>query len=113
MAATQHPDLILLDLGLPDMDGMEVTRRLREWTAVPVIVVSVRDREQDKVAALDAGADDYLSKPFLMGELMARMRAALRHCAKPESQDTRLNSSTRKHLLGELKALEAAFQTNQ
>ena len=63
-AATEHPDLIILDLGLPDMDGVEVTRRLREWTTIPIIVVSVREREDDKVAALDAGADDYLTKPF-------------------------------------------------
>ena len=86
MVALNRPDLVLLDLGLPDMDGLEVTRRLREWSMVPVIIVSVRDREQDKVEALDAGADDYLCKPFSMGELMARMRAALRHFAKPESE---------------------------
>jgi len=79
-----RPDIILLDIGLPDMNGIEVTRRLREWTMVPVIVISVRDDEEDKVAALDAGADDYLSKPFSVNELTARIRAALRHCAKPE-----------------------------
>jgi two-component system KDP operon response regulator KdpE len=73
-----HPDIIFLDLGLPDMDGIEVTRRLREWTQTPVIVLSVRDRETDKIAALDAGADDYLTKPFGMGELMARVRGVLR-----------------------------------
>ena len=84
MAALQHPDLIILDLGLPDMDGLEVTRQLREWSQVPVIIISVRSRDTDKVAALDAGADDYLSKPFAIGELMARLRAALRHCARPE-----------------------------
>jgi two-component system KDP operon response regulator KdpE len=81
---TSHPDIVLLDLGLPDIDGLEVTRRLREWTLVPVIIISVRDREDDKVAALDAGADDYLTKPFSVNELMARIRAALRHCTKPE-----------------------------
>jgi two-component system, OmpR family, KDP operon response regulator KdpE len=79
-----RPDIVLLDLGLPDIDGVEVTRRLREWTLVPVIIISVRDREEDKVAALDAGADDYLTKPFSVNELMARIRAALRHCTKPE-----------------------------
>ncbi len=78
VAAIHRPDVIILDLGLPDMDGTDVTRRLREWTDVPVIVISVRDREEDKVAALDAGADDYLTKPFGAPELMARIRAALR-----------------------------------
>jgi len=81
-----HPDAILLDLGLPDMDGIEVTRRLREWTQIPIIVVSVRDREEDKVAALDTGADDYLTKPFSTNELKARLRAALRHFAPPENK---------------------------
>ncbi len=81
-----RPDIIILDLGLPDMDGVEVTRRLREWTQIPIIVVSVRDREEDKIAALDAGADDYLTKPFSAGELMARLRVALRHTALPESE---------------------------
>ncbi len=78
-AATERPDLIILDLGLPDIDGVEVTRRLREWTDIPIIIVSVREQESDKVAALDAGADDYLTKPFGAGELMARIRVALRH----------------------------------
>jgi len=77
-AAATKPDVILLDLGLPDLDGIEIIRRIREWSAVPIIVLSVRDREADKVAALDAGADDYLSKPFGVGELLARIRAALR-----------------------------------
>jgi two-component system KDP operon response regulator KdpE len=77
-AATVRPDIILLDLGLPDMDGIEVIRRIREWSQVPIIVLSVREREDDKVAALDAGADDYLTKPFGIAELLARMRAALR-----------------------------------
>ena len=81
-----RPDVIILDLGLPDLDGVEVTRRLREWTQIPIIVVSVRDREEDKIAALDAGADDYLTKPFSVGELMARLRAALRRSALPESE---------------------------
>jgi len=83
-AISGHPDAILLDLGLPDMDGIEVTRRLREWTQIPIIVVSVKDREEDKVAALDTGADDYLTKPFNSNELKARLRAALRHTAPPE-----------------------------
>jgi two-component system KDP operon response regulator KdpE len=77
--AFRHPDLVLLDLGLPDMDGADVLARLREWNSVPIIVVSVRDGEQDKVAALRGGADDYLSKPFSTGELLARLEVALRH----------------------------------
>lgn len=81
-AATVRPDVILLDLGLPDLDGIEVIRRIREWSQVPIIVLSVREREDDKVAALDAGADDYLTKPFGVGELLARIRAALRRAVK-------------------------------
>ncbi|HEV7365619.1 MAG TPA: response regulator [Gemmatimonadales bacterium] len=78
-AAGRNPDVILLDLGLPDTDGLEVTRQLREWTRTPIIVLSARGREQDKVAALDLGADDYLTKPFGVEELLARIRVALRH----------------------------------
>jgi two-component system KDP operon response regulator KdpE len=78
---SHHPDIIILDLGLPDFDGIEVTRRLREWSQTPIIILSVREAENDKIAALDAGADDYLTKPFSTGELMARMRVALRHLA--------------------------------
>ena len=74
----QKPDIIVLDLGLPDMDGVEVTRLLRQWTKTPIIVISVRSSETDKIAALDAGADDYLTKPFSSGELLARLRAAVR-----------------------------------
>ncbi|MBF0240759.1 MAG: response regulator [SAR324 cluster bacterium] len=81
-----RPDIIFLDLGLPRMDGIEVTRRLREWTRIPIIILSVREQETDKIAALDAGADDYLTKPFSMGELMARVRAALRRAAHPETE---------------------------
>ncbi len=81
-AATRQPDLVILDLGLPDMDGIEVIRRLREWTAIPIIILSARGQESDKIAALDAGADDYVSKPFGIGELLARMRVALRHAAR-------------------------------
>ncbi|MCL5996507.1 MAG: response regulator transcription factor [Chloroflexi bacterium] len=79
LAAANPPDLVILDLGLPDMDGIEVCARLREWTQVPIIVLSVRDSERDKVAALDKGADDYLTKPFGIEELLARVRVALRH----------------------------------
>jgi two-component system KDP operon response regulator KdpE len=85
-AAARNPDAILLDLGLPDLDGVDVTRRLREWSATPVIVISARGQERDKVAALDAGADDYLTKPFGIGELLARLRAALRRAARPEGE---------------------------
>ncbi|MFN8377423.1 MAG: response regulator [Anaerolineae bacterium] len=77
--AQSRPDLILLDMGLPDMDGMEVIGRLREWTKTPILILSVRDSDQDKVSALDAGADDYVTKPFSTDELLARLRAALRH----------------------------------
>jgi two-component system KDP operon response regulator KdpE len=79
VASSHQPDLILLDLGLPDGDGIDLTRQLREWTSVPIIVLSARGLEQDKVAALDAGADDYLTKPFGVDELLARIRVALRH----------------------------------
>ncbi|MBI4627267.1 MAG: response regulator [Candidatus Rokubacteria bacterium] len=78
---SRQPDVVIVDLGLPDMDGLEVIRRLREWTAVPVIVLSARGQERDKVVALDAGADDYVSKPFGASELLARIRVALRHAA--------------------------------
>ncbi len=77
-----RPDVLLLDLGLPDMDGTEVIRRLREWSQMPIIVLSVREKEADKIAALDAGADDYLTKPFGVGELVARLRVALRRAAQ-------------------------------
>jgi two-component system, OmpR family, KDP operon response regulator KdpE len=79
--ASRQPDVVIVDLGLPDMDGLDVIRRMREWTAVPVIVLSARGQERDKVTALDAGADDYVSKPFGAGELLARIRVALRHTA--------------------------------
>jgi two-component system KDP operon response regulator KdpE len=82
---SSRPEIIILDLGLPDFDGIEVTRRLREWSQTPIIILSVREAENDKIAALDAGADDYLTKPFGSGELMARMRVALRRLAsKPD-----------------------------
>ena len=82
-AAVHRPDLIILDLGLPDLDGVQVTRQLREWSQAPIIILSVRGQETDKIAALDAGADDYLTKPFGAGELLARLRAAARRAAGP------------------------------
>ncbi len=85
----RNPDLILLDLGLPDLDGTEMIRQVREWTQIPIIVLSARDREQAKVTALDLGADDYVTKPFGVNELLARMRAALRHAFRTvESGDS-------------------------
>lgn len=81
-----RPDLVILDLGLPDMEGVEVLRQIREWTNVPVIVLTVREDEAGKVSALDAGADDYITKPFGMQELMARIRVALRHSAKTQDE---------------------------
>lgn len=86
VAATERPDLIILDLGLPDLDGVEVTRRLREWTQAPIIIISVREQETEKIAALDAGADDYLTKPFGAGELMARIRVALRRSLQADNE---------------------------
>lgn len=83
-SARQRPDLLLLDLGLPDLDGLEVARRLRAWTQTPILVLSARDQEADKVAALDLGADDYVTKPFSTAELLARVRVALRHAAQTE-----------------------------
>lgn len=88
LAARKHPDVVVLDLGLPGMDGVEVIRGLRGWSRVPIIVLSVRDREADKVAALDAGADDYVTKPFGMDELLARLRAALRRAEPAEEEAT-------------------------
>jgi two-component system KDP operon response regulator KdpE len=84
--AQERPELVILDLGLPDMDGVEVTRRLREWSQVPVIILSVREQEVDKISALDAGADDYLTKPFGVGELLARIRTVLRRQAGGTSE---------------------------
>jgi two-component system KDP operon response regulator KdpE len=84
MVMDNRPDLLILDLGLPDMDGVEVTRRLREWSQIPIIILSVRDQEQDKIFALDSGADDYLTKPFGIGELLARIRVVMRRVVTPE-----------------------------
>lgn len=80
-AASRNPEVVLLDLGLPDMDGLEVTKRLREWATMPILILSARGQEKDKVEALDAGADDYVTKPFGIDELLARIRVALRHAA--------------------------------
>lgn len=89
-AAMSRPNVIILDLGLPDMSGLEVLNKIREWSATPIIVLSVQDGEQDKIAALDGGADDYVTKPFTMGELLARLRVALRHAQPvPEARDFR------------------------
>ena len=85
-AAQRRPEVVLLDLGLPDIDGVTVLKRLREWSKVPVIILSVRDRENDKIAALDAGANDYVTKPFSPGELLARLRAAMRQ-VQPQGAD--------------------------
>lgn len=82
----ERPDMVILDLGLPDVDGVEVTRLLREWSRIPIIILSVRGQEADKIAALDAGADDYLTKPFGTGELLARMRVALRRASQSQAE---------------------------
>lgn len=99
---THRPDVIILDLGLHDIEGVEVTRQLREWSQIPIIILSVREHEEDKIAALDAGADDYLTKPFGVGELMARLRVALRHAvsqvdetAEFESRDLKVDLARR------------------
>lgn len=90
LAAASEPDLIILDLGLPDVDGVEVCTRLREWSQIPIIILSVRDSERDKVAALDMGADDYLTKPFGIEELLARIRVALRHSANRKGEQSKV-----------------------
>lgn len=95
-ATNQPPDLIILDLGLPDMDGLEIIRQVRQWSTVPIVVLSARGQEKDKVAALDAGADDYLTKPFGVGELLARMRVALRRAS---------------HIVDGIQAQGASFET--
>jgi two-component system KDP operon response regulator KdpE len=87
LAASHMPEVVILDLGLPDIDGLTVARRLREWSSVPIIVLSARGQERDKVAALDAGADDYVTKPFGVGELTARMRVAMRHAARRDAAE--------------------------
>jgi two-component system KDP operon response regulator KdpE len=92
-ASARNPDLVLLDLGLPDLDGLKVTERLREWAKMPIIVLSARGQEDDKVRALDAGADDYLTKPFGIGELLARIRVALRHAATTASGESQFSTN--------------------
>jgi len=98
LATQQPPDLLILDLGLPDLDGQDVLRQLREWLRAPIIVLSVRDQEQQKIAALDNGADDYLTKPFSTGELLARIRVALRH-----AQRVSVEQATSSFACGDLK----------
>jgi two-component system KDP operon response regulator KdpE len=97
-AAQSPPDVVILDLGLPDMDGQQVIQQLREWLAAPIIVLSARDQEQQKIQALDNGADDYLTKPFSTGELLARVRVALRHANRVNDESTNATFE-----LGELK----------
>jgi two-component system, OmpR family, KDP operon response regulator KdpE len=99
LAARRHPDAVILDLGLPGIDGQEVVQGLRGWTEVPIIILSARGAEADKVAALDAGADDYVAKPFGMDELLARLRAALRRAAPAEEQATVLTADFRVDLV--------------
>ena len=88
LATQQPPDLVILDLGLPDLDGEEVLKKLREWLSVPIIILSARDQEHQKITALDSGADDYLTKPFSTGELLARIRVALRHATRVEGDSS-------------------------
>ena len=92
MARTHNPDLVLLDLGLPDMDGMEVLKALRQWSRKPIVILSARNQERDKVLALDEGADDYLAKPFGAGELLARIRVALRHTLQADVPEPIISS---------------------
>ena len=108
-AQSRQPDIIVLDLGLPDIDGLEVIRRLREWTGVPIIVLSARGQEQDKIIALDAGADDYIGKPFGVGELLARLRVSLRNAERTVREageptvsagDLEVNPTERRVLVG-------------
>ncbi|MFO7730346.1 MAG: response regulator [Spirochaetia bacterium] len=95
MTASHMPDLILLDLGLPDIDGIEVIRQLRSWSRIPIVVVSAREQERSKIEALDSGADDYLTKPFSIGELLARIRVALRHSQMSGSENPGQNTEFR------------------
>jgi two-component system KDP operon response regulator KdpE len=101
-AAADKPDIIVLDIGLPDVNGIEVTRLLRQWTQAPIIILSVRGAESDKIAALDAGADDYLTKPFGVGELLARLRANLRRAAQTTGEPVFTNGALKVDLAGRL-----------
>ena len=102
IASQCKPDVIILDLGLPDIDGVEVTGLLRQWTQVPIIILSVRDAEADKIAALDAGADDYLTKPFGVGELLARLRAACRRVVQPAGEPIFISGNLKVDLPGRI-----------
>jgi two-component system KDP operon response regulator KdpE len=118
LAAKHKPDVVLLDLGLPDMDGLEVLKGLRRWTAAPVIVLSARGEERDKISGLDAGADDYLAKPFGVDELLARIRVALRHAERAagadeplyEREDLKVDLALRKVWVGRKEARLTPFQ---
>jgi len=118
LAAKIKPDVVLLDLGLPDMDGLDILRELRRWTSAPVIVLSARGRERDKIAGLDAGADDYLAKPFGVEELLARIRVALRHAARAgrepepvfEDGDLKVDLARRKVWVGRKEARLSPLQ---
>ncbi|MCX5999884.1 MAG: response regulator [Chloroflexi bacterium] len=104
-ALAHKPDIVILDLGLPDLDGVDVTRLLRQWTQVPIIILSVRGSENDKIAALDAGADDYLTKPFGAGELLARLRAAVRRSSRPLGEPVFTSGDLRVDLTARLVAV--------
>ena len=105
-AVSIQPDLIILDLGLPGINGIEVTRRLREWTETPILILSVQDQETDKIEALDAGADDFLTKPFSVGELAARMRVAMRHAQKTEIEPVFVSGDLRVDLTARVVTLD-------
>lgn len=106
-AINVRPDLIILDLGLPGIDGIEVTRRIREWSQTPIVILSVQDRDTDKIEALDAGADDYLTKPFSVGELTARLRVAMRHARQEESEEVFVSGKLRVDLTARLVTYDA------
>lgn len=120
LAAAKKPDVILLDLGLPDMDGLEVLKRLREWTSAPVIVISARGQETDKISGLDSGADDYLTKPFGVEELLARIRVALRHVERAKEDpepvyqhgDLKIDLTARRVWLGKKEVRLSPLQYN-
>ncbi|MFN2124448.1 MAG: response regulator [Candidatus Promineifilaceae bacterium] len=105
-AINMQPDLIILDLGLPGINGIEVTKRLREWTETPILILSVQDQDRDKIEALDAGADDFLTKPFSVGELAARMRVAMRHTSKAEPEPVFTSGNLRVDLAARVVTLD-------